>query len=160
VEWTVRDVVYEYRDGSGKGRQYPVSGFWNDLDLQVILESIREDEILQAAHRGRPAIRKVDTWLITSVPIHGMPPDEIFELGHFIEAPKDVNKFTWMRLTELMEAQDRIIISDIKALGVSYATAEKYFNILVNLPGWQEERAAVSTGRPPKVAQKTLDKTT
>ena len=80
---------------------------------------------------------------------------EMFRLQDSL--PIYINKFIWLKMCDIAASRKTMSISDIKALGVSYATAEKYFNILVNLPGWQEERAAVSTGsngKPLKVARR------
>lgn len=65
--WSVRDCAFE-----GLPFAYPMGGFWNDSDLQVLLEQFRDAEILQAVHRARPLRRAVDIWLLTNVPLHGL----------------------------------------------------------------------------------------
>jgi len=41
--------------------------------LSAVLEQYRDAEILQSIHRARPLRNKVDVWLLTNVPIAGLP---------------------------------------------------------------------------------------
>ena len=66
--WSVRDVPFD-----GLPYAYAMGGFWNDPDLQVLLEQFRDAEILQSIHRARPLRNDVDVWLLTNVPIAGLP---------------------------------------------------------------------------------------
>jgi hypothetical protein len=66
--WSIRDLAFE-----GLPYAYSMGGFWNDPDLQVLLEQYRDAEILQSIHRARPLRNDVDVWLLTNVPIAGLP---------------------------------------------------------------------------------------
>jgi hypothetical protein len=66
--WSVRDVAFE-----GLNKAYPIGGFWNDSDLQVLLDQFRDAEIVQAVHRARPLRNQVDVWLLANVPLQGLP---------------------------------------------------------------------------------------
>jgi hypothetical protein len=156
VEWVTQPRPYAYVAPDGLGRTYPTSGFWHDADLQVLLEALREDEIIQAAHRGRPINQPVDIWLLTNVPVWGLPPTELLTMRDVLGAPEGVDVFRWAEVQALIDSQDTITVADIKALGLHYDTASSYVEKIAELPGW--EKAAIKTGRrglPPKAAQRT-----
>jgi hypothetical protein len=154
VEWTTRDTPYNYVDGDGQGRMYPVSGFWGDDDLQAVLETLREDEIIQAAHRGRPVNHPVDIWLITNIPIASLPPDRLLTMREIMGAPAGVDTFRWALVQKLMGEKDQISISDLTAVGFHYETASHYLDLIGEQPGW--ERAVVKSrrGKPTKTVNR------
>lgn len=166
VEWTVKDVVYDYIDSDGLGRAYPVAGFWNDSDLQAVLSDNREKEILQDVHRGRPITRDdIDTWLITSTPVHGLEPDEIITSRELFNVPDGTNVFHWLKIIHLMDEKELggvITLEEIQALGISKPTAIKYLKQILSFDNW--EIGAIKTGKkgqPKKIAMKiskTIDK--
>lgn len=145
VKWLPEERVYTFIDDDGNGRSYPVSGFWHDPDLQAVLEAIREDEIIQAAHRGRPVNKPVDIWLLTNVPIQSLPPDELLTMRDILQAPEGVDIFKWEKVQRLMEAQDVITVSDLVSIGLHNETARDYLDRIEKLPGW--ERSASKTGQ-------------
>ena len=59
--------TYQYFDARGQAGRV-VSGFWSDLDLNVMADAQREQEIVQAIHRFRPITRIVPVYVLTSVP--------------------------------------------------------------------------------------------
>jgi hypothetical protein len=147
VEWATRERAYNYVDPvDGQGRSYPVSGFHNDPDLQAILETIREDEILQAAHRGRPVNHPVDIWLFTNVPIDSLPPDELLTMRDLVGSPEGVDTFKWLKVQELMESKTEISTSDLIAVGFTRNTASKYLDLIASQDGW--EKAVVKVDGP------------
>ncbi len=147
VEWTTRDTPYNYVDADGQGRMYPVSGFWGDDDLQAVLETLREDEIIQAAHRGRPVNHPVDIWLITNIPIASLPPDKLLTMREIMGAPAGVDIFKWRMALDKAIDKGEIFTTDLKDLGISENTAKKYFEKFEKL-GWERGVRANGPGRP------------
>jgi hypothetical protein len=157
VKWLSKDQAYNFTGSDGLGRCYPVSGFWEDPDLQAILETLREDEIIQAAHRARPVNHPVDIWLLTNVPIDGLPPDELLTMREIMGSPQGVDMWRWQKVKELMNVLDTITIVDLEKCGISHKTAVEYMNQIAKHPGW--ELAARKTdsqqgGRPTKLAKR------
>ena len=148
VRWCVRQQPYAYVAPDGQGRCYPVSGFWNDSALQRVLEMIREDEIIQAAHRARPVNHAVDIWLLTNVPIASLPPDELLTMREVMDAPLGVNIWKWGGVQELMQRQDTITVADLVNLGLNYETARQYLAVIGNLEGWQPSVTKSRRGKP------------
>ncbi len=158
VEWVTRPAVYRFVDPQdGQGRTYPVSGFWNDPALQAVLETLREDEIIQAAHRGRPVNHPTDIWLMTNIPIDGLAPTELLTMRDVMGAPGGVDIFRWEKVETLMSSQDVITVDDIEQLGFDRDTARKYLDIIIETPGW--EKAVCKNGkrgRPESAATKGI----
>jgi len=132
VAWrdTLRKYLYTAPDGSG--RAYYVGGYWGDADMEALLSVYRDDEIVQAAHRVRPVLRPVDIWLLTNVPLYELPPDYLLSQAEVLKAPPGVNIWNW---SELIIKTANVKYLDVKTiasiLGVSYFTAFKYANLLV-----------------------------
>lgn len=61
-------------------QQLPVSGLWLDPDLSLLLDQLREAEIVQSAHRIRPILRPKPIWLFTNIPIADLPPTHLYSL--------------------------------------------------------------------------------
>lgn len=157
VVWCSQEVTYPYVDPTdGQGRSYPVSGFWKDLDLQSLVEVMREDEIVQAAHRGRPVNKPVDIWLLTNVPIQALPPTQLLTMREVLQAPEGVDIFKWGRVQALVETREEIAVSDLEAVGISRKTASEYIDRIAELPGWEKAARRTNTrGKPPKTARRT-----
>lgn len=157
VVWCGREAAYHYIDPEdGLGRSYPVSGFWRDPDLQALLESTREDEIIQAAHRGRPINHVCDIWLLTNIPIDALPPDELLTMRQVMCAPEGVDIFKWTNVVEWLEGRDEVGVSDLEELGISRKTASAYLDRIAALPGWEKAaRRDPTGGRPRKQARRT-----
>lgn len=157
VEWMTREQVYPYVDADGQGRCYPVSGFWRDAALQLVLETVREDEILQAAHRGRPVNHPVDIWLLTNLPIPALRPNQLLTMREILKAPAGVNMWKWEQVQSLMESQDVITTADIEALGISRKTAGEYLEQIIQQPGWELAAARSGLrGKPAKMAKRNI----
>ena len=73
---------YQYQDENGDGREVEVREF-KDERLNMLLKTSREYEIAQAAHRIRlllsPGEKKI--WLLTNLPIDGLPPTKLTTLA-------------------------------------------------------------------------------
>lgn len=144
--WTTKDVPYAYIAGDGKGRAYPVSGFWDDPDLGAVLWSRREGEIIQMAHRVRPVNNPCAIWLLSNVPVAELPPDELLTVAEVVGAPEQVNPYFWASLQEYIRTTDIVTSSDlIEHMGIERHAAVKYIKMLVETGEW--ELAAVRTGR-------------
>lgn len=74
--WCSKLVPYA---GTNKG--YLASGLWADRDLALLLNQTREQEIVQSAHRVRPAISPKPIWLMTALPVEALPPSQLMSLN-------------------------------------------------------------------------------
>lgn len=147
--WSAQD-----RPFPGQPWSYPVSGFWNDAQLQVLLEQLREAELVQALHRARPLRRPVDVWLLTNVPLPGIPV-ELVSIHELFDAPEGVDPYRWPAVRrvarERVETVGRVTSADLVAAEVCQpAAARRYLEALAQAEGWRIERApAVGRGKPP-----------
>lgn len=135
----------------GQPLAFPVGGFWNDPDLQAVLHQGREAEIEQAAHRIRPISRACDIWLITPVPIAGLPPIEVLDRHKLRDAPKGVEVNRWEAFMKFADERhvrsEPIRSTDLAAdLGVCPRVAREYIDRLV---ASQPDRWAI--GNPKEV---------
>lgn len=155
--WTTQDRAYP-----GQPWAYPAAGFWDDADLQVLLEQVREAELVQALHRARPLRRQVDVWLLTNLPLPNIPV-ELISLHELFDAPAGLDPYRWPEVLrvaeERMATAGRVTTQDLAALGADRKTAHAWFDGLLT-QGWREidrvtpakrgplVRAAVRTLRP------------
>jgi len=147
VTWCTRDAAYHHIAEDGQGRSYPVSGFWRDPALQLVLEMTREDEIIQVAHRIRPDNHEGEIWLLTNIPIDSLPPDELLTMRQVMDAPERVDVFKWATVQAYLSDRDSVTIADlVEGLGINYETAKNYLSKIIALPGW-EPWQAVRTGK-------------
>lgn len=144
AQWTTAEREYRFVSPEGQTPVYPVSGFWGDPDLQAMLWSLREAEIIQAAHRGRPVNHEVDIWLLTNIPLDELPPDKLLTMREVLGAPDGVNVFDWERIVEAAEEiaaeKGGVTIADMmQALGLkNRKTANKYLQLILdNDDGWE-----------------------
>lgn len=139
--WTEQLVQYQGHDFA-----YPVSGFWRDPDLSKFLPLYREDEILQAAHRGRPILNPVHVWLLTNIPLDELPPTDLLRVTDIIDCPDDMKPWPWLDLLNyaaLRHAQGQIIttLDLVRDLQVHRDTARKYMGALVERGTWERIEA-------------------
>jgi hypothetical protein len=149
MRWSVRDLPYE-----GQPWAWPIGGFWDDPDLQTLLEQLRDAELMQAVHRARPLRRQVDVYLLTNAPIAGLPVELITRYDLF-EAPHGVDPLRWPALRQY--AADRI--AEVGSLttpeiaawaGVEQPTARRYAEALAAQDGYTLTRQSTGgLGRPP-----------
>jgi hypothetical protein len=149
VTWTTQD-----RPFPGQPWAYPVAGFWNDHDLQVLLEQVREAELVQALHRARPLRRSVDVWLLTNVPLPGIPV-ELVSLHQLFDAPDGVDPYRWPEVLRVATARavavGRVTTQDFTSeLKTDRKTATKWFEGLL-AQGWREIEPVPSATRGPFV---------
>lgn len=138
--WSVRDVVFE-----GLDKAYPIGGFWNDPDLQTLLEQFRDAEMVQAIHRARPLRNQVDIWLLANVPLAGLPV-ELVSLhalfGATDHAGRDLkvkDPYQWPRVVAWADAQPgQIAAPDLmRTFDISAPTARKWLDALVAGGQWR-----------------------
>lgn len=121
--WSTRDEPYQ-------GQMVRYSGFWDDPDLQVVLEQLRESELIQTLHRARPLRRKVDVWLLSNLPLRGVP-TVLKEVRELFGAPAGVDPYGWPDFidwaTRRLDSDGMIVATDIsERFGVSAPTARMY----------------------------------
>lgn len=154
TSWSTAVRAYAYTDPQdGQGRGYPVSGFWGDGDLQAVLWSVREAEIIQAAHRGRPVLRPVDIWLLTNLPLPELPPDRLLSIQELLAAPAGVEVWKWIAVVAFAEARAAevgfVTVNDLVGeFGLSRNTASKYVDLLIQDLDWQAAAVPSTGGRP------------
>ncbi len=150
-DWSERDVPY-----TGQPYSYPVSGFWHDPDLNAMLWQQREAELIQAAHRVRPLWRDADVWLLTNIPLDGVPPDELLTINDLFDAPGNVDPYQWPAIAALVdefyEAGLCFTAADIvERLGIPERTARRYWEYIRDI---QPERWEVIEALRPKSDKK------
>jgi hypothetical protein len=123
--WTSRDIPFD-----GTGHAYPVSGFWDDPDLNLMLTQAREAELIQALHRVRPLRQVVDIWLLTNLPLPGIAPT-LMSVQELFGAPEKVDPYRWLEIlnwcTKRLDSHGIIISTDIReSFHVNLDTARKY----------------------------------
>lgn len=153
--WSQVDMQYP-----GHPWAYPASGFWGDSDLQAVLWQFREAEIIQSVNRARPLSREVDVWLLSSLPIPELPPDELVSISEIFDVPEGaaVNAHLWGKALATARDKDenegQVTARDlVEALGCDQKTANRYIDVLIEHLGWHPVKAATSgRGRKPKAA--------
>jgi hypothetical protein len=148
--WYTKDLAYQYKAPDGFGRCYPVSGFWNDAQLNRVLSVYREDEIVQAAHRGRPVNHVTDIWLLTNIPIMSLPPDELLTMREIMDAPKGVNIWKWQIIQDMIDVGRPFGVAELVEAGLSRNTASEYIEKCEPPEGWRRGFLPGRGGRPPK----------
>jgi hypothetical protein len=172
ARWTCRNLAYPYsihdedslsvydearkcsRPGKvGEGVSYPVSGFWHDHDLQAILESVRDAELVQAAHRARPLHRATDIWLVENIPIAELPLTRLLTVNMAMGAPPGVDSYRWPEVLQLARELGVITSADLADFfDISADTAVRWLNAILTYHGDEFERVAAvarrGRGRP------------
>jgi hypothetical protein len=134
--WCKKPIAY-----TGHDRAYLASGLWADSDLELILDQVREQEIVQSAHRVRPILSPKPIWLFTALPVASLPPTRLCSLldvlgiategidaGTFLDA-LDIAETLYNQCSDkeypYFESQQMMLMLD-----VSYPTVKKYFDAL------------------------------
>jgi hypothetical protein len=102
-----------------------------------MLHQLREAEIEQAAHRGRPISRECDIWLMTNIPVEGLPPAQLMSETDLQEVPPGLLADPWVKLLDLADTRHRqgesILAADLTVyLKISLPTARKYLKNLAD----------------------------
>ena len=112
--------------------------------MKAVLWQHREAELIQAAHRIRLSTRNADLWLLTSVPIHELPPTRLLTVRDLFGSPPRVDPYQWQALLDLANERSQaenpvLTVGDVVAvLGCAFGTASKYVDLLaIYYPGWQ-----------------------
>lgn len=147
--WSTRDIPY-----AGQQWAWPIGGFWDDVQLQALIEQTRESELVQAIHRARPLIRDVDVWLLTNVPLPNIPV-ELVSLHELFDAPAGIDAYRWPEVVATaqarMDAAGMVTTADlVDAKLCQKPAAKKYLEALAQAHGWQIVTAPASgRGQPP-----------
>lgn len=148
--WADKMVAYNYvNEDTDTGLGRDVGGYWNDPDMSAMLWSVREAEIIQAAHRSRPISRECDIWLLTNLPVKELPPTELLTIHQLFGADKNfdtkINPFLYRKIMMALEAlfanQARIHLEEgriehvtltqlVDAVGISRPTVKKIWDSL------------------------------
>ncbi len=156
--WSRRVRPYRLSDNflhEAGGWGYPVSGYWGDPDLQAVLEMYREEELLHAVHRARLLSHDVDVYLLSNLPLPGLPVHLVW-MHDLLTSPDGVNRWKWARLLHFVEGREVITVRMVtEALGVSRTTARRYLLKLVETGEWEIE----SVGRRGRGRQTTVRRT-
>jgi len=116
---------------------------------------MREAEVIQAAHRVRPARRKVIIYLFLNIPIDDLAPKSILNYRDLFNAPEGVDPFKWDFFRELVamaredgQTLDAAFIAEW--IGMNVGNAKIYMAKLVAMEPdtWEikKERPAVGRG--------------
>lgn len=147
--WSTRDIPY-----AAQAWAWPIGGFWDDVQLQALIEQTRESELIQAIHRARPLIRDVDVWLLTNVPLPNIPV-ELVSLHELFDAPAGIDAYRWPEVVATaqarMDAAGMVTTADlVDAKLCQKPAAKKYLEALAQAHGWQIVTAPASgRGQPP-----------
>jgi hypothetical protein len=146
--WSAQDRPY-----AGQPWAYPTSHYWDDDDLRMLLSQFREAELVQALHRARPLRRDVDVYLLTNLPLPGVPV-RLLSLHQLFDAPAGVDPYRWPEVLrvaeERMAAVGRVTTQDFSiGLGADNRTASAWLDGLI-AQGWHETARVPSAtrGRP------------
>ena len=164
-QWHAVLKPYNWRDDDGNAWAFPTQGYWACRELQAVLESLREAELVQAAHRARPLHRDIDVWLLNNLPTIGLPLTRLYSMRELLEAPDGVNVFKWdaayLAACRIDEERGVVTVRDlVAACGLSPETARAYLRKLENEYGWETEavrsgsRGPTTRGCKRKTAQK------
>jgi len=96
----ITHALYEAEGNKTPWRK--IRGLWDEHELQVIEESFRGDELLQAVHRCRPNVSPNDAWVLTSTPMEETI-DGIWDDPPI--SPKGIPWKVWLRLLPCLEKQ-------------------------------------------------------
>jgi hypothetical protein len=156
-QWTPMLLPYAYTDAEGKGKAYPINGYWHDTKMQTILWQQREAEVQQAVHRARIINRDVTVWLLCNLPLPNLPPDRILEIRDLLGAPAGTDVFLWaqaMRVADDAIARTGYVTTaDFTAgMGIDARTGRKYVEHLAGREGWQLAAVPSGHGSPTKGA--------
>ena len=147
--WSTRDIPFD-----GQPWAWLIGGFWDDGDLQTLVEQTRESELVQAIHRARPLIRDVDIWLLTNVPLLNILV-ELVSLHTLFDAPVGVDAYRWPEVVAVaqarMDAAELVTTADlVDAKLCQAAAARRYLEALAAQFGWKLITAPASgRGKPP-----------
>lgn len=150
---------FQYFDERGQAERL-VGGFWNDPELNILADVLREQELLQAVHRARPITREVPVWLISAIPT-SEPIDKLFEdYSEALGVPEEIpNWQAWLKLIAwLSEAQHRgdsvtyRDIAQVTGIQEAYIRKRKWLDVILRvLPDiWTASEIQPTDGRAPR----------
>ena len=125
-----------------------------DPALNPFLWQMREAEVIQAAHRVRPARRKVIIYLFLNIPIDDLAPKSILNYRDLFGAPEGVDPFKWDFFRELVamaredgQTLDAAFIAEW--IGMNVGNAKIYMAKLVAMEpdSWEIKKERPAMGR-------------
>ena len=157
-ELQTKPKKYQYVFPDGTGCQIAAAGLWADPDLTELLSTMREDEIIQSAHRSRPVQRETDIWMLTNLPIDDLVPDKLYTMTELMGAPQGVDIWQWQLFYafayQFAEEHGMITADDIRSQfpHMIDKTLYKYIDLLVSNYGWKNGvyPPGLRGGRPKK----------
>lgn len=117
---TQKYVSYRFQNLAGQVPWRKISGLWSDSDLEAIMRSRREAEIIQAVHRFRIQTRDVPVWLLSPIPT-GMRLDGLYDDPPV--GPPEIPWRTWVKLLPWLEEQAAVTN---ESLAVAAGLSPKY----------------------------------
>jgi hypothetical protein len=129
--WCKKPIPY-----AGTDQGYMASGLWAEPELALILDQLREQEIVQSAHRIRPILSPKPIWLFTALPVADLPPTHLFSLLDALQVETEgVDAGTFL---DALDIADTMIAEHghcttqhmIELLNVTAVTAYKYLAAL------------------------------
>jgi hypothetical protein len=137
-----------YIGDDGKGRCYPVGGFWDDADLRAVVWQSRRAELTQAAFRLRPHKSKGKLYLVFNLPLPLVPPDQLMTWREVMnkKIPATVNIKKWEVFINALD--NGIARAEVERLtGFSPATVKDYFNKLKAIEKeWRRGKGEIPRG--------------
>lgn len=125
------------RPFAGQAAAYSVGGYWDDPDLQQVVQELRESEIVQAIHRARPLRRSVDVWLLTNV-VTDQPVELVSLHDLFGAVDRDgralvgVDVLRWPEVMALAATDDEPLTSArlMQVFGLARSSAVRWYEAL------------------------------
>lgn len=155
--WSTRDLPFE-----GLPYAFPMGGFWDDPDLQTLLEQYRDMELIQTIHRARPLRNQVDVWLLTNVPLRGLPTTlvslhELFGATAADGTPLPIRDlYRWPTIVAWVGRQDKPVAAPdlVRQFAVSAPTARLWIDCLAMMGGYEIVARDGVPGKPSKAIVK------
>jgi len=147
--WSDREIVAF--DGTPYG--YPIGVYWDEPALNMLVRQVREAELVQAINRARPLRRAVDVWLLTNVPLTGVPVT-LRTLAQLFDAPDGVDPYGWPAFAawaaDQLQRRPSLSSADVADhLGIKAAAARRYLQHIRQAGCYYEARPSpTGRGRP------------
>lgn len=139
------DTRYSGRPVAFEGTDYATHkwDYYHDKILQAVLWTKRDAELIQTAHRAGLNSRPVDVFILTSLPIKGLYPDEILTIKDIFVSPYGISYAKWQEIVGVAEglANEKSIVTTTdlaERLGVTIKKAWAYMQHLTAQYGWSQ----------------------
>jgi hypothetical protein len=170
-EWTVKGAfeeddppAYNWVDEKGQVWGYPTSGYWQDPDLQAVLWSSRDAEIIQAVYRARPVTNRCDVWILSNIPMVELPLARLMSVAEIYGAPDEVDYEKWhqaMVVAEELAGADAEGQVDLTVLaertGIHRDTLRRWTEYVVATGKWEVSKIARAGRGQPRSAWRRVE---